>query len=486
MNFIRPTLVRVAVIMCLCAIGSVSLANAAKDRLFDGAYQAYAAAQEAEAEFLGPNAFADGVEALTDAEKAYSKDKPVEKVRALLVESISAFNSSQTATKKARIELANGLAARKAALGMKANKFSPKDWEDAEDLLAKAIDALEDDKKSKAKSAQEKAVEIYRAIELVAIKAEYLTETRRLIAEADKAKVAKQAPATLRKAKELLATAEVELTENRYDVDLPRSLAKDARYEVNHAFYLSEKIKNNKKDDLSDEQVLLESEVPLQQIAAAADINARFDKGSAPVADSVIQYIEKKNEEIQETKQLLSDKDIQIAGLKELLEEFATLHGGVGSSVADLEAFLLDQEQLLRRVEQLETMFDRTEARVFRDSREIYIRLIGLSFESGSSHVTANNYYLLDKVVDALRLYPEGKVIVEGHTDSFGGDDSNLILSRNRAESVRYYLINRNAMPPSKIEAIGFGEIKPFANNDTPQGRALNRRIDIRILPKAL
>jgi len=199
----------------------------------------------------------------------------------------------------------------------------------------------------------------------------------------------------------------------------------------------------------------------------------------------VIDYLETTRDKLQGEKQSQADKDIQIAGYRELLNEFAELYGGEGTSIADLEKLLLAQEANRERIKKLEAMFERSEARVFREAEDVFVRLTGLSFASGSSAISAESYGLLTKVLQALELYSDSKVIVEGHTDSHGGDDANLVLSKNRADEVRRFILLRSNMSEGSIEAIGYGETKPFANNDTPQGRALNRRIDIRlILPK--
>jgi outer membrane protein OmpA-like peptidoglycan-associated protein len=468
-------------------IGSAAMAGAqsVKQRLFDGAYLAQQAAEQAQAPFLAPANYQFGQEALTKAERLYSKGKPVEVVREQLVTAIGFYELSKGVVKKAETELATALSARKAGQAMNAKTHSPKDWMKAEKLLATAIVQLEEEKLGRAKKTEEKAILLYRDVELVAIKAEYLNETRALIAEAEQQKIGKFAPLTLRRAKELLATAEVELTENRYDVDLPRSLAKQARYEARHAFHIAKTIKANRDQDMSEEQWILLSEKPLQRVAASVDINAEFDKGLTPIADELIEYIEMTRDSLQGEQQSQVDKDIQIAGYRELLNEFAQLHGGEGTSIADLEKMLLAQEANRERLKKLEAIFERSEARVFRQANDVFIRLTGLSFASGSSAISAESYSLLSKVLTALELYTDSKVVVEGHTDSYGGDDANLVLSKNRADEVRRFIILRSNMSEALIESIGYGETKPFANNDTPQGRALNRRIDIRlVLPK--
>ena len=86
---------------------------------------------------------------------------------------------------------------------------------------------------------------------------------------------------------------------------------------------------------------------------------------------------------------------------------------------------------------------------------------------------------LLTKVMRALREFPKKKYLVAGHTDSQGNDSYNLNLSENRAAAVRAYIEANMSLPPEQFESIGYGESKPIASNDNPDGRRLNRRIEI-------
>jgi len=86
----------------------------------------------------------------------------------------------------------------------------------------------------------------------------------------------------------------------------------------------------------------------------------------------------------------------------------------------------------------------------------------------------------LDKMVADLKADPKGIYIeIEGHTDSVGSDESNLNLSRGRAESVRDYLVGGGMKSESVISARGFGESRPVADNETAAGRQVNRRVEI-------
>ena len=80
-------------------------------------------------------------------------------------------------------------------------------------------------------------------------------------------------------------------------------------------------------------------------------------------------------------------------------------------------------------------------------------------------------------------MFPRSELIIEGHTDSFGGDDANQKLSQTRAESVQQYMINAMRIPTYRLIATGYGETRPIASNETESGRQRNRRIDIVIRP---
>jgi len=82
----------------------------------------------------------------------------------------------------------------------------------------------------------------------------------------------------------------------------------------------------------------------------------------------------------------------------------------------------------------------------------------------------------LDDIVGLLKEYPSLSLNIEGHTDNTGTPSANLILSRQRAETVMNSLVSKG-IPVSRLQAHGYGQEKPLASNNTPQGRATNRRV---------
>jgi len=106
-------------------------------------------------------------------------------------------------------------------------------------------------------------------------------------------------------------------------------------------------------------------------------------------------------------------------------------------------------------------------------------------FETGSATITADSRAVVDEIGGFMRAYENTVVDVDGNTDSVGARDMNLGLSRQRADSVRKYLLQKYGFPPERLRTSGNGPDKPVATNDSPEGREQNRRTDIKIYANA-
>ncbi len=113
------------------------------------------------------------------------------------------------------------------------------------------------------------------------------------------------------------------------------------------------------------------------------------------------------------------------------------------------------------------------------------IRLImpgNITFKTDSADINSSFYPVLNSVARVLNKYSNSTVLVSGHTDSTGTAEYNLNLSRERAASVAAYLQGQG-VKASRFEVLGLGSSNPIASNDTPDGRSLNRRVEIKIIP---
>ncbi len=144
---------------------------------------------------------------------------------------------------------------------------------------------------------------------------------------------------------------------------------------------------------------------------------------------------------------------------------------GIGRMMDNQEA---DMRQALSQSE---------EVAVRREGDLLALTLKGdVTFSVDSDVVLPGLYNELDRIAQILVRYPQTTIVVEGHTDSTGSDTYNQALSERRAWSVQRLLTERG-VDPSRITAIGYGESRPVATNDTPEGRQMNRRVEIRVNP---
>jgi len=110
--------------------------------------------------------------------------------------------------------------------------------------------------------------------------------------------------------------------------------------------------------------------------------------------------------------------------------------------------------------------------------RGLVVTLGDMLFETGNSQLKGNAAENLAKLSSFLKAYPDRTLMIEGHTDNVGSDDSNQSLSQRRAESVRMYLLEQG-ISSNRLSAYGKGESSPIASNDSVSGRALNRRVEV-------
>jgi OOP family OmpA-OmpF porin len=105
------------------------------------------------------------------------------------------------------------------------------------------------------------------------------------------------------------------------------------------------------------------------------------------------------------------------------------------------------------------------------------IVLTGVVFPFGTADITSESESILTIAFNTLQENPNIEVEIHGHTDNVGKASYNLLLSRQRAESVKQYLVNMG-ISPDRIVTKGFGAVAPIASNETDKGRQQNRRIE--------
>ena len=156
----------------------------------------------------------------------------------------------------------------------------------------------------------------------------------------------------------------------------------------------------------------------------------------------------------------------------------ALVGAGIGLLAGAAVGQYLDQQQ-----RELEAGLAGTGAEVYRQGDQLLVNLpSNITFATDSSRIQPQFYSVLNEVAATFVQYPQSYIDVVGHTDSTGSAEYNQQLSERRASSVASYLISRG-VNSARIASFGLGETAPIASNDTPEGRAQNRRVELRITP---
>ncbi|MDH3541497.1 MAG: OmpA family protein [Desulfobulbaceae bacterium] len=122
-------------------------------------------------------------------------------------------------------------------------------------------------------------------------------------------------------------------------------------------------------------------------------------------------------------------------------------------------------------------------AAVRREGDLLAISLKGdVTFDHDSATVRPGLYSEIDRIANVLIKYPQTVIRVEGHTDSTGSESYNMNLSQRRADAVKNLIVQRG-LSTARIETMAYGETMPVADNSTETGRAMNRRVEIKVAP---
>ncbi len=455
----------VMVLVLLVCMNGIAAGQDVRQSLFAAAEEAAAAATKAHADVLAPKSFEKAMDYYAAAEADFEKGKNLDDIKDKLDNALKYYQKSVEVATLSEVTFPETIQARSDAQKAGSVDFSPDLWTKGEKTFRKAGTQLEKGGMASAKKSGDEALILYRESELDAIQNRLLNRTRALINEAEVAKARDFAPKTLQSAKELLGKAEEALVKDRYDTEPVRELASLAEYEAQHALYLSNQFRQIKSNDTTLEDFVLDFEQIIARIASPADIVAEFDNGVHKTSVEIIEYMENAQKSEAERTQHIQNLEAEISQLEETL--------GVANT----------QSIIRKKFEQVDTMFTKDQAQVFRKGDNIYIRMVGLSFDVGQSVLKPENYGLLTKALEAIKIFPDSRIIVEGHTDSQGSDTLNLALSKERAEAVRKYIAANMNMDPDRSSSEGYGKTRPIANNETAEGRAKNRRIDIVIMP---
>lgn len=151
---------------------------------------------------------------------------------------------------------------------------------------------------------------------------------------------------------------------------------------------------------------------------------------------------------------------------------------GIGALAGGGVGYYMDKQE-----EKLRMQLQATGVSVTRNGDNIILNMPGnITFATDSSNISADFYSVLDSVALVINEFEKTYIDIYGYTDSTGSEAYNLTLSEKRASSVARYLESQKVVS-QRIVTRGKGESNPVASNDTPEGRSLNRRVEIVLIP---
>jgi len=443
-------------------------------------------AKAAQADVLAPEVYLRATKKLGEAQDDFKRNRGVGDIDKKLREADLDFTQATQYARLAKTTFAKLLQARDEALMANAPQHAAANYTTGDQYFKETMRKLETGDMAGAKKRSEEAERWLRDAELQAIKVSTIGSVRALIAKAQEAKVDKLAPLSFGRGQALLLDAENILTTDRRAAATAREKAEAAEYEIRHATYLAGQIQRMKIDERELEKVLLNAEKPVAEVSKELKFSPQFDAGLGKPLNDIRSAIRTLLEEQRRLLAEVAQRDKRLDELNGSLEEKNREINAMQEAKTGLESELIKKQQMLlerqRQEEKLrgiENLFAAAEASVIRESGNLRIRLAGLTFPSGRATIQPEYFSLLTKLQRAIREFPAAKIIVEGHTDNVGHDAYNLNLSAERARAVQQYLLANMNLAEERTQALGYGEERPIANNETDEGRMQNRRIDV-------
>lgn len=462
-------------------------------------------ARQDQLDVLSPDWFAKAEISINKAKSGAEKGSALAKIREYITDTREYLKNAEENAKLARTMLPQVLESRRKAHLAGAAKLVT-EYADIENQFLKLTKAIEKNNIKYTQKNASKVEQAYQDLELLAIKNEAIGNAREIVAQAEENKAEKYAPQALELAQRRLSEADDFITKDRYATDDIENKAQAALFSAKRVGVLTDQSK--KFEMMTPEYASLWVEDVLSKITTWLSAKDARDQDLESQLGNIQESITTlKDDNKQSSDQLASmQKELAVTktsyetriddlNQKQKAKEMLLADQKVKEStlIKDRERILAEQKATTQTLEEerqfnqkyieIQRSFSTKEAEVYKRGNQLIVRLKGMQFPVGTAVIMPENYQLLSKVQRAIKLFQDPSIVIEGHSDSTGTDDINLILSQQRADAVMDYLIANNTLNKNKVVAMGYGSSKPVASNSNAEGRAANRRIDVIVTP---
>ena len=401
--------------------------------------------------------------------------------------------SSETAdmrVQKAEVQLAIAKAEveMKMASLLNAQKYAEQAYNDADASLKEALAALADEDFEKATAAAENSAK-YASNAQVQAKAKSEAENAETMRKKDKAVTAiAKAEVALDEAKALMADqyakelydkAEKSMKDARNsfdsaDYDSARTLAEQTRVSASSA---SAVIQTRNKEEKTKEALEEAKAYALDAVAKAERIMAQASNVGAN--DLATDLYSQAQTSLEKAKQAMEGNDYEKAVS---IAQESIFNASLAIAKAELKT-----EQKKKASDDEKNILDDAKKIpdiTVRETEKGIAASISIDIFTKTGDIKSELKPKLKEIADFLKKYPNYRIIIEGHTDNTGKENSNMKLSSERASAVLIYMANVEGVPLDRLSSVGYGSLRPLAPNTDEAGRKQNRRIDILILTR--
>ncbi len=409
------------------------------------------------AELFAPESYGKASESLKSAMDAAHNNEQ-ESANEAAAEGLKIIDKLDNDTQKSRKILSDVVDARQRAIFAGVVSLQVDELTEMDSKLKQASALIENGNIEDAKQLRPELIEGYTQLELATLKIGTEELAKSAIADAKKSEAKKYAPKTIAQAEEKLTLAIAILESDRTQTDRANAQARNAKWLAEKSTSITETVKDFERHDYSTEDIVLWYQQQLSTVNEPIGGQLPFNISNDEMVQTFTTTVKQlKSAEVEYSEQL---------------------------ALTEMERSATQQMERARKkkFEEVQAMFSAKEANVYRQRQNVLISAHGFQFPSGQSEIQTDNFPLMNKIIRAIKIFPNSRIEITGHTDSTGSDNINQSISQARAEKIGKFLIEVGELSKSRIKTLGYGESRPVATNKTAEGRAKNRRVEINII----
>jgi OOP family OmpA-OmpF porin len=440
------------------------------------------AAQGNEINVLAPTGFARAKELFDESLELARKGERAEANRTAN-QALSVLSSAEKDAEQSRDIMWEVLEYRGRAQKAGAPGVFKEEFENVEKRFREATRLVERDEVNAAKDRRPALLKSYSNLEVKTLKEGTVAKAKASLERAKAQKTDDHAPKTFGRAENELNLATATLEEDPLQVEKANQHAALADRLAQEAEQITELARVFDRRDYSYEDIILWHHEQLTEINKPLGGSLNFQQPERMLVGSMKEKISSLVQSQKDDRQIIENQQNRIQELQAQLGDVRKDYQGQLSAQAKRQAQRDQREkEASRRFEYVQSLFSPEEAEVFRKGNNVLISAAGFFFPVGGAIILPQNFGLLNKIVNSIQQFPESLIEISGHTDSIGSTELNLRLSKERADNVAKFLKEVGNIKASRISAQGYGKEKPVASNETEEGRARNRRIDVLLI----